>query len=122
MHEPKTKEKFQRIATAAGITLTGLFLFKYIPMSIWGQDILFDASAHIATTIIGLYILWFFVDQNKRLHSPFLLFCIMILIVVALQRIVANAHNDIGLLLGLLVGLSGIGVAERKKVHASLKF
>lgn len=103
------------------ITL-GLGLLKYLPMAIWGDNILFDASAHIASAMLALYVAWFFVDQNKQWRVPFFLFCVMVLTVIALQRIIANAHNDVGLLLGLMVGLTAIGIAERKRVLARLRF
>jgi len=107
---------------AGTVTAAGLLLFKYLPMSIWGRDILFDASGHIASAIFVLYVLWFFIDQNKQWRTPFFIFAAMVLIVISLQRIIDNAHNDIGLLLGLGLGLFAIGVSRWKIIKKRLKF
>lgn len=91
-------------------------------MSIWGRDILFDASGHIAGAIFVLYVLWFFIDQNKQWRTPFFIFAAMVLIVISLQRIVDNAHNDFGLLGGLALGLLAIGVSQWPTLKKRLKF
>lgn len=100
----------------------GIFFLKFVPMQIWGEEILFDASAHITTAFFVLYVLWFFIDQNKSWRIPFFLFSILVLAVISFQRIEANAHNDVGLLLGLLVSLTSIWIAERKNLKGKLKF
>lgn len=110
------------ILIAGAVTAGGLLLFKYLPMSIWGRDILFDASGHIAGAIFVLYVLWFFIDQNKSWRTPFFIFAAMVLIVISLQRIIDNAHNDIGLMLGLALGLVAVGASQWKTVRKRLKF
>lgn len=104
------------------IIFAGLLLLKYLPMAIWGKDILFDASGHIASATLALYMLWFFVDQNKQWRIPFFIFAAMVLIVISLQRIVDNAHNDAGLLLGLMLGIIAIGASRWRIIKKRLRF
>ena len=100
----------------------GLSFLKFIPMDIWGANILFDASMHITATCLALYIAWFFIDQDKTWRIPFFIFSALVLSVVAIQRINANAHNDIGLGLGLAISLTSIFIAERKKLKKKISF
>ena len=81
-------------------------------MQIWGSGILFDASFHITATIFALYILWYFIDQNKKWRMPFLVLSLAVVIIVAMQRILADAHNDVGLLIGLIISASAIVVSR----------
>lgn len=118
----KRSDQIKHIAVAGAVTIVGLLLLKYLPMSIWGRDIRFDASGHIASAIFFLYVAWFFIDQNKSWRLPFFIFSAMVLIVISLQRIVDNAHNDIGLLLGLVLGIVAIGVSQGKTVRKRLRF
>lgn len=118
----KSSDQVKQIIIAGLITAIGLLLFKYLPMSLWGRDILFDASGHIASAIFVLYVAWFFIDQNKSWRLPFFIFSAMVLIVISLQRIVDNAHNDIGLLLGLTLGLVAIGTSRWRTIKKRLKF
>ena len=90
----------------------GLFVFKFLPMQMWGRDILFDASFHITATIFTLFVLWYFIDQNKKWRLPFLMIVLLVVFIVAIQRILVDAHNDIGLLLGLFVSIVAIVVAR----------
>jgi len=115
-------EQIERISFALILMVCGIILFKFIPIYIWGNDILFDASFHIIFAFLVLYVLWFFVDQNPRMHFPFFLLSILILYIISIQRISVSAHNDIGLLLGMVVALSSIGYAERKKLKGVLEF
>lgn len=110
------------ILIAGAVTAAGLLLFKYLPMLIWGRDILFDASGHIAGAMFVLYVLWFFIDQNKRWRTPFFIFAAMVLMVISLQRIVDNAHNDIGLLLGLVLGLLAICASQWRAIKKKIQF
>ena len=100
----------------------GLLLFKFLPMEIWGSDILFDASMHITVASLVIYIIWFFIDQNENWHIPFYFFSALVLFVISVQRIIANAHNDIGLLLGLTISILSIAFAERKNLKGKLRF
>ncbi len=91
-------------------------------MRLWGSNILFDASLHISVASMVLYVLWFFVDQSNYLRTPFVGFAVLLLFIVAVQRILANAHNDIGLALGVLVSLIAISIAEGDKLKNKFKF
>lgn len=107
---------------AALIMFFGLLFLKYLPMKIYGENILFDASAHITVSIFALYVIWFFIDQNKKWHLPFFIFSALVLFVVALQRINVNAHNDIGLLLGLLISVGAIIYSQFDYFKGKFKF
>ncbi len=100
----------------------GIFFLKLIPKFIFGDQILFDASFHLVTSFFFLYILWFFVDQNKNWRIPFFFVSLLFLSIVSFQRIADNAHNDIGLFLGLAVSIFSIGIAEKKYLKGKLKF
>ncbi len=114
--------QIKSIAVAGALMLLGSILFKLIHMIRWGKDILFDASFHIMSAFFILYVLWFFVDQNKSWHNEYFLLCALILFIIAMQRVIANAHNDIGLLLGLVISLVSIGIAERKAIRGKFRF
>ncbi len=116
------KDNLRKILTAALFMGLGALLFKVLPMKIWGSEILFDASFHLMLTFLVLYILWFFIDQNKDWHISYFLFSALVLFIVAVQRIIDNAHNDVGLLLGLVISLVSIGVAERRNLKNKIKF
>lgn len=103
-----TKKKITAIFRALYIMVIGLTLFKYIPMSLFGNDILFDASAHITFASFILYIIWYFIDQNKSWHFAYFSFVFLILAIISFQRIYENAHNDIGLFAGLILSLSAV--------------
>lgn len=107
-----TQKKIKSLITAGLVMASGLILFKFIPMHIWGRDILFDASLHLTATIFALYILWYFIDQNKKWRMPFLAISLIIIFVVSTQRIIEYAHNDIGLLLGLAISVFAIAVSR----------
>lgn len=116
------KTQIKKIITAAIFMVLGLLLLKYLPMQIWGAYITFDASQHITTACLALYILWFFIDQNRSWCIPFFIFSALILFVISVQRLLVHAHSDIGLALGLLVSLVSIGIAERKYLKNKVKF
>lgn len=120
LHRPSNHGK--EILIAGLVIAAGLLLLKYVPMLIWGPDILFDASAHIATAMFVLYVLWFFIDQNQQWRTPFFIFAAMVLIVISLQRLLDNAHNDIGLLLGLGLGVLAVGVSQWPIVKKRIEF
>ena len=103
-----TKKKLIAIFRAFYIMIIGLLILKYLPMVLYGSNILFDASAHITFISFILYIVWYFIDQNKGWHIPYFIFIFLILAIVSFQRIIDNAHNDIGLLAGLIISLAAI--------------
>lgn len=117
-----TKKQIKILFKALCVMVIGLFLFKWIPMQIWGNDILFDASFHITATIFALYIIWFFIDQNKKWQTSFFVFCFLVLGIVSFQRISVNAHNDIGLLAGLIISVSAIIYSQFDKFEDKFKF
>ncbi len=116
------KENLKKIITAGIIMLLGLLLFKYLPISIFGKNILFDASAHVTLTFFILYIIWFFIDQNKSWRIPYFILSAVILIIVAMQRILANEHNDIGIIAGIVLSLLAIGISQWRAIKTSLIF
>lgn len=118
----RRREQVNKIFTCALVMLAGIALLKYIPMAIWGDNIQFDASFHITATFFMLYVVWFFIDQNPQMHFPFFLLSILILYIVSIQRIAVGAHNDIGLLLGLILSLGAIAVAEQKNLEGKFDF
>lgn len=79
----RSPNQLKQLLIAGVITAVGLLLFKYLPMSMWGRDILFDASGHIAGAMFVLYVLWFFIDQNRQWRTPFFIFAGVVLIVFA---------------------------------------
>lgn len=116
------KNKLNKIINAGAYTAFGIILLKYLPMTLWGANILFDASFHIASTTLVLYFIWYFIDQNESWHIPFFIFSALVLFIVSVQRIIANAHNDVGLLLGFLIAITSIAYVERKKLKNKIKF
>lgn len=104
------------------LILVGLYLFKIQPMKSYGNDILFDASGHIAFTVFILYGLYFFIDQNKSWRIPYLIFSFAIITIISLQRIIDEAHNDVGLLMGLLISVFAIFIANWKELKRRIEF
>lgn len=118
----KKSNQIKKIFISALIMFLGLILLKFIPMNVFGKNILFDASLHIVIACFVLYILYFFIDQNKSWKIPYFIFCFLILAIVSIQRIIVNAHNDIGLLIGLLISMIAIGIANYKQLKKKIKF
>ncbi len=117
----KNKQIFQIILTGI-IMAVGLILLKWIPMEIYGRNILSDASMHITIACFILYIIYFFIDQNKSWRIPYLLFAFMVLIIISVQRIFANAHNDVGLLGGFLISIIAILLPRWGELKKYFKF
>lgn len=118
----RKKDQLGKILTSAIFMALGAFFLKILPMRVWGNNILFDASFHIIFFSFCLYVIWFFIDQNKSWRLPFFLFVILILFVVSIQRIIDNAHNDVGLLLGIIISIISIAIAERKNLKNKIVF
>ena len=91
-------------------------------MEIYGDGILFDASAHIVIACFVLYFFWFFVDENKNLRIPYLIFSFAVLVVIALQRIVRSKHDEFGLIIGLVISLIAISLPRIKEIKKGIKF
>jgi len=116
------KNKIKSLVTAGLVMSVGLFVFKLLPMQIWGSEILFDASFHITATIFVLFILWYFIDQNKKWRMPFLAASLAVVFIVAIQRILVDAHNDVGLLLGLAISVVAIMISRWDYFKGKLDF
>lgn len=92
------------IYTAILMTL-GILVFKILPMYLFGEEILFDASRHVIILSFGLYFLYYLLIQGREnLKIPYFIFSSMILGVIAIQRIIAGEHNEYGILMGFAVG------------------
>ena len=118
----KKRAQISKLLDAAFVMIAGILVFKIFPMEVWGYDILFDASAHVIAACFTVYFIWFFVDQNEEWHIPFYIFTALVLFVIAIQRILANAHNDVGLLLGFVISILAIAYAERRDLGGKLEF
>jgi len=117
-----TQSKLGALTKAGSVMVIGLILFKLIPMEIFGKDIKYDASAHITITMFLLYTIWFFIDQNKSWRTVFLIFGLVVLSIVAIQRILVDAHNDVGLLGGLLLSVFAIVYSQKKYFKDKFRF
>jgi hypothetical protein len=117
-----TKQQMIWIMWTTVIMGIGLILFKYIPMQIYGENILFDASSHIIWTSWGLYVVWFFIDQKKSWRVPYFSLCAVILIIMGIQRIIAGEHNEVGIMLGLAIAGLAIAIPRWKEFKEGIKF
>ena len=118
----KTKNQLRWIFKTMILIGIGMVLFKYVPMHIYGKDILFDASSHMAWTSWGLYVGWFFIDQNKSWRSPYLILSALILIIMGVQRIISHQHDEVGVILGLVVAFFAITIPRWSEFKKRLKF
>ena len=114
--------KIKQLVICFAVMFVGAVFFKYIPMSLFGDEILYDASAHIISTVFILYVLWYFVDQNVKWRIPYFVFCSVVLAVVGFQRIFVNAHNSFGVLLGLVISLLGIVISRWDYFRGKFEF
>lgn len=116
------KDKIESIILAGLIMAFGIVLFKFVPSQIFGKEILFDASLHLTIAVFILYILWYFVDQNKSWRVTYFIFAFAVIVIIAVQRIISNAHNDIGLLTGLLISVIAIIVSRYSYFKNKISF
>lgn len=100
----------------------GLAIFKYLPMQIYGKDILFDASSHVVWTFFALYLIYFFIDQNKSWRIPYFIFSSIIIVIVAMQRIIVESHNEVGILLALAISAIAIIIPRWKEIKKKVEF
>ncbi len=114
--------KIRNVFLTLILMIAGLVFLKFIPMEVYGYDILFDASAHFVIVAFVLYAIYFFIDQNKSWRIPYFVFAFVVLGVVSIQRININAHNDIGLLLGLLIVVFSIGISHWMDIRGKIDF
>jgi len=115
-------QKLHRIVTSIFVAAVGLLLFKLVPMVMWGTTIEFDASFHVTAVTLAMYVLWFFIDQNPKWRTPFFSIATAVVLVVAIQRLLVDAHSDIGILLALAVGVIAIGAAEWDSIRGKISF
>lgn len=118
----KRKIQIKKIITTAFFMSVFLFFLKYLPERIFGKDVLFDASFHITATFFFIYLFWFFVDQNKSWRIPYFILSALVLSIVSVQRILVDAHNDVGLLLGLCISIISIYITERNSLKNKITF
>ncbi len=117
-----TKQQLIWIAYTTVLMIVGLALFKYLPMYLFDSNILYDASYHVLFTILLLYILLFFIDQKKSWRIPYFIFSGALIIIVSLQRIIAQEHNEVGIILALLIGAISIVIPRWKEFMGGVKF
>ena len=108
----RIKRQIKSLIICFLIMVLGLILLKFAPMKVFGEDILFDASMHLTFTIFILYVVWYFIDQNKKWRIPYLIFSALIIVIVAVDRVLNNAHNEIGLLLALILSCLAILISK----------
>jgi hypothetical protein len=118
----KEKKQVSILIYTAILMAILLFIFKFIPMKIYGKDILFDASMHITVACFILYLIYFFIDQNKNWRVPYFIFCFMILTIISLQRIITYSHDDVGLLLGLIISAISIILPQWRQIRKKIQF
>lgn len=109
-HSKKQKRKDQILSLIICfmVMLVGIVTLKFIPERLFGADITFDASLHVTATIFILYTLYFFVDQNIVWRYIYVVGGIVLTAVIAIERIVAGAHDSYGVMLALGISLGGI--------------
>lgn len=115
-------EKYYYFFSTALLMVLGLFLFKLVPILIFGSDILFDASAHLTIASFVLYALYLVIEKNKSWKGPYFIFAFAVLTIISVQRIISNAHNDLGLLIGLIISAIAILLPRWKKIKNKLNF
>ncbi len=103
------------------IMVIGLVLLKFIPIKAFGGTILFDASLHLTTAIAGLYLFYLCIEEVKSWRIPYFIFALLVLVIISVQKIISNAHDDVGLLLGLLISFVAIFIPRWREVHKKIK-
>ncbi len=120
--EERIKQQLRWIVYTAVLMMIGLSIFKYLPMYLFGKNILYDASYHVTFVILMLYILWFFIDQEKSWRVPYFIFAGALIIIVSIQRIIANKHDEIGIILALIIGGFSIVIPRWKEFIGKINF
>jgi heme/copper-type cytochrome/quinol oxidase subunit 4 len=115
-------EKYYYLFLTTLLMVLGLFLFKLIPIIIFGSDILFDASAHITIACFFLYVIYLGIEKNTSWRIPYFIFAFAVIVIVSVQRIIINAHNDIGLLIGFIISIISIMLPRWKKIKNKFSF
>lgn len=115
-------QKLKSILIAAVVMFFGILIFKFIPMEFFGNDVKFDASLHLTIAIFLLYVGWYFFDYNKNWKLFYLLFSFAVVIIVSVQRIYVGAHNDIGLIIALIISFFAIVISRWKYFRKRILF
>lgn len=105
-----------KLLYSALIMFFGIVILKFLPMSLFGENIVYDASLHVVIAGFILYFVYVFIEDRKKLRIPYCFFSAIVLIIVAVQRLLVNAHNDIGIILGLIILVAGIVIPRYKEV------
>lgn len=121
MQKRKVK-KVEEIFLTSALMFAGVLIFKFLPMLIFGKEILFDASLHIILACFVLYVFYFFIEHDKNLRIFYFVFAMAIIIIISFQRIFVNAHNDVGLLLGLVISLISIIIPRWGEFRKEIEF
>ena len=79
-----------------------------------------SGATKLPLDFVGL--LYFFIDQNRTWRVPFFVFALAVLTVISIQRILDNAHNDVGLILGLLISVVSILLPRWKEIRKKISF
>jgi len=116
------KHKLGKLIFTAILMAIGLLIFKYLLMQIFGKEILFDASQHIVIVSFILYFVYCFIEENEKWLGIFWLFSFMVLTIISIQRIFVKAHNNVGLLLGLLISAIAIIIPRWSELKGKIKF
>lgn len=122
-----TKQQIKWIIQTGLLNITGLLIFKYLPMYLnylknGTSEILYDASSHVAWTIFGLYFIWFFIDDNKSWRIPYFIFSCGVVVIMAIQRIIVGEHNEFGVLMGMLVAVFSIIIPRWNEFAGRMKW
>jgi hypothetical protein len=107
--------RVEKVGETIFIMIIGLLIFKYLPMFIFGSNILFDASLHVIFISLVLYVLYLTVEDHKQLRMAYLLFSIVVLVGIGIQRYVAFKHDLFGIIMGLVISYIAIMLPLRRK-------
>jgi hypothetical protein len=120
--ENHVKKKIRWIILTTVIMIFGLILFKYIPMYIYGNNILYDASSHIIWTSWGLYVLWLLISPKRFWKAIYFIIAGAVIVIMAIQRINVGAHNILGVVLGLAIAAIAIEIPRWNEFSGGVKF
>lgn len=95
----------------------GLALFKFLPMYFFGENILFDASMHIVVASFVLYSIYLTIHNKKIWKASYIGFSLMVLILIAIERIISYHHNLIGVLFGFAISIASIIIPRTWRNH-----
>ena len=117
----KTRRNILNLFFSGIIMVFGLAILKFLPMSLFGKEILFDASAHIVIACFILYFVHSFIHFDKKWDNQYFIFSMVILFIISIQRILVNAHNDLGLLVGFILAVVAIVAPRFKEFGGKIK-